>query len=152
MLSDSANDVLTTSNAILRLATTLVKLNNGTSANTDLNLYCSVDSPCIIAVPCPLPNSVLLLIAEFNTAINCSNQFGFVGSFQIITCCAKSFPVLSIIDSDVDIVSNFNNPVAELFRFALYDNNLDSRSTDSLVSASSMKFSRLAKSIRNAKL
>ena len=86
--------------------------------------------------------------AEFKTLLNCSAQFVLLGSFHIIVWFAKLAPLLSTIDSVVETVSNFNKPFAALFLLGLYDSNLASLKTDSLLSASSKKFSLEFKSTR----
>jgi hypothetical protein len=42
-----------------------------------------------------------------------------VGSFQVISCWARFFPLLSVIVSVVDIVENFKSPLAAAVRLAL---------------------------------
>ena len=84
---------------------------------------------------------LLLGNAEFRTLLNCSDQFVLLGSFQIIVWFCKFPPLLSTIDSVVDTVSNLSKPLAALFLLGLYDSNLANLKTDSLLSASSKKFS-----------
>src|SRR6056300_471272 len=116
-------------------ATVLVNVNNGTSVELVLNLYCSDGIPCIEADPSLRPNSVLSAIAEFNTNINCSAQFEFVGSFHLTVCCARFLPLLSTMLSVVDTLLNFSSPLLPILRLALYESILAILRTLSLRSA-----------------
>ena len=137
---------------MLRPATDLENVKIGTSVVVDLNLYCSVGIPWITAVPWLLPNSVLSDMAELRIKINCSAQLVFVGSFHLTVCCAKSRPLLSTIDSVVVTELNLSRPLAAMFLLALYPNILAIRRMLSFLSASSIKFSLLARSNLKDKL
>ena len=144
--------MLTSSNGIALPAMDFVYVKIGTSSVVVLNLYCSVGTLCIVALPWLLPNSVLSDMAAFRTEINCSAQLELVASFHLMVCLLKSLPLLSKIDSVVLTDTNLSNPFAATFRLALYDSILAILRMLSFLSASSIKFSLLARSILNDKL
>ena len=60
------------------------KLNRGTPVLLLLNLYCSVGIPSIISFLMGFAYNSVGWHSSVRTFTNCSYQFGFAGSFQII--------------------------------------------------------------------
>ena len=118
-LSSVSIPVETISKVLGNPLTAFVKEYTGTSVPIEVNLYCCVSTPLIASVNEGLPIVPFCGNALFNTRLNCSDQLALLGSFQIIVCSAKLVPLLSTNDSVVLSVSNFNNPLAGWFLFAL---------------------------------
>ena len=137
---------------MLLAATFFWKVKTGISVDTVRNLYCSVGIDCMTADPWLRPNSVLSAMAEFRINMNCSAQLELVGSFHDTIWLDRFLPLPSITSSVVATLANFSNPLADLQRLALYPSSLANLRTLSFLSASSMKFSLLARSIRKLRL
>ena len=73
----------TISNCVEEPLTDFVNVYTGTSAPTDVNLYCCVSTPLIALDIAGLPTVPFCGSAEFNTRLNCSDQLALLGSFQI---------------------------------------------------------------------
>ena len=96
-----------------------VKVKLGTLVLFEFNLYCSVGIPSIISFLIGFPIVPFVGKALFNTLTNCSYQFGFAVSFQMIVWFSKFILLESTKDSVVDTLETFRIPFAAILRFGL---------------------------------
>ena len=112
-------EALTTSKRVATPDTSVLNDLTGITLLNMLTVYSSVFIPLSVFVAPGFPIDCVVSKEALRMAVNCSNQFSLVLSFQLITVFARLLPSLSKTLSVVDTLWNLINPLAGILRLGL---------------------------------